>query len=118
MKFVSKKQQREPKSFFGFVLMIGILVSATLIISAFQKPYEKSYSVSLPISSWIKHDRGLEIIKQQLKLSDLPSKTTTFITDSILIPLQDDIAKQVSPIYQAEQKRIQDSVSKATKPKQ
>ena len=117
MKVVYKNVKKKA-SWFGIGIRLAALIFTATALWAFIQPSEKVYSVSLPISRWVQHDRGLEFIKAQLKSTDMPSKVMTFITDSILSPLQDDIAKQVSPVYQSEQKRLQDSASKATKPKQ
>lgn len=80
---------------------------------------EKTYSVVDTANGWIKDFNGIEYTKQQIKYSDIPSKTATFIIDSILQPIQNKIATQVNPPLQAEQKRVQDSIAKKNeKPKQ
>jgi len=98
--FVTRKKQREPRGLFGLVIMIALLVSATFIISAFQKPQEPTYSVKQTLKFW---QATVECLKQ----SNAPSATTNALIE--------EISKQIDPILQAEQK-AQDSINKS-KPK-
>jgi len=104
MNLVTRKQERENKGFFGLVVMIAILVSATFVISAFQKPQqEKTYPVSQTLKFW-------QVTVDCLKQSQAPSATTNALIE--------EISKQIDPILQQEQK-AQDSINKLkVKPKQ
>ena len=113
--FKSKKPRH---GWVGFLTGIAAIIFVAIVLSAFIPTAEKTYEVRDTIGGWVKTDRGIEYVKQRVRQSDLPSKEVAFMVDSILIPLQDMISKQVSPAYQLEQKRIQDSVSKTQKPKQ
>jgi len=104
MNLTTRKQEREHKGFFGLVVMIAILISATFVMAAFQKPpQEKTYPVSQTLKFW-------QVTVDCLKQSNAPSATTN--------QLIDEISKQIDPILQNEAK-IQDSLNKLkTKPKQ
>jgi len=103
MNLTSRKQERENKGFFGLVVMIAILISATFVMAAFQKPpQEKTYPVSQTLKFW-------QVTVDCLKQSNAPSATTNALID--------EIGKQIDPILQAEQKKA-DSISKSVKPKQ
>jgi putative exporter of polyketide antibiotics len=105
MKVAYKNTKRENKSFFGFIVMIAILVSATFIISAFQIPkQEKKYR--------------LEVTLEQTNalISCLEQSQAPAVTVNAIIKL---VAEQINPQLQAEQKKIQDSLDKSKpKPKQ
>ena len=66
---------------------------------------KKTYKVEADINFWVQATNGLEFTKNNLKNSDLPSKTVTLITDSLLTPLQVEITKQVQAQINAEQKK-------------
>jgi len=66
---------------------------------------KKTYKVEGDINFWVQATNGLEFTKNNLKNSDLPSKTVTLITDSLLTPLQVEITKQVQAQINAEQKK-------------
>jgi len=69
---------------------------AALFLVSFSGRQEKVYKVELPQFKWINYVNGIEFAKQQLKVSDLPSKVVTAIIDSVLAPLQNDIVIQVN----------------------
>jgi hypothetical protein len=108
---------RETKGFFYRVCFLG-LTTLGLLAFAMRSPAEKLYPVNDTVNGWTKTINGQEYLKQRIQQSDLPAKEVKFMIDSIITPLQDLISKQVAPPYQAEQKRIQDSVAKTQKPKQ
>lgn len=97
------------------LLFTGILVLVSGITMAF-KEYQarKNYSVSLPLEEWSKHIQGIEIAKVQLRNSDLPAKEVTYITDSILTPIQVSISQQVNATLAAE-KKVADSLNSKKK---
>jgi hypothetical protein len=66
---------------------------------------KKTYKVEADINFWVQATNGLEFTKQNLKNSDLPSKTVTLITDSLLTPIQQEITKQVQAQLNAENKK-------------
>jgi len=66
---------------------------------------KKMYHVEGDINFWVQATNGLEFTKNNLKNSDLPSKTVTLINDSLLTPLQAEISRQVQAQINAEQKK-------------
>src|SRR6478736_9140285 len=74
---------------------------------------KKTYKVEGDINFWVQATNGLEFTKNNLKNSDLPSKTVTLITDSLLTPLQLEITKQVQAQINAENKK--DTITKPKK---
>jgi len=111
---------RENRGFFYRVVALSFVTIIIVMLGAWDSPKaEKQYPVSLTINQWISHSNGLDFIRQQVLLSDLSAKAKSVIIDSVLSPLQNDIGRQVQPLYQMEQKRLQDSVDKSkVKPKQ
>lgn len=97
------------------LLGLAIIIAISGITMAF-KEYQarKNYSVSLPLEEWSKHIQGIEITKVQLRNSDLPAKQVTYITDSILSPIQIAISQQVNATLTAE-KKATDSIAKPKK---
>lgn len=92
-----------------------ILAGAILVSYALPKHSPpKLYNVSLPLEEWSKHIQGIEITKIQLRNSDLPAKQVTYITDSILTPIQVSISQQVNATLAAE-KKAADSIAKPKK---
>lgn len=75
----------------------ALLLILTIILFSFTtNSPEKNYTVTLPLEKWVSYSNGLEGIRQQLRLSDLPSRTVAYLTDSIITPLQNEIGVQVS----------------------
>lgn len=82
------------------------MATGFVALLAFQ-PHQvkKSYKVEGPIEFWVQATNGLEFTKNNLKNSDLPSKTVTLINDSLLTPLQTEISRQVQAQINAENKK-------------
>jgi hypothetical protein len=72
---------------------------------------KKTYKVEAPIEFWIQITNGIEFTKNNLKTSDLPSKTVTIINDSLFAPFQSEIARQINEQIALEKKKD------STKPK-
>lgn len=92
------------------------LVIATFFIGllAWQTHQQKkTYKVEMPLDFWIQLTNGLEFTKNNLKTSDLPSKTVTLISDSLFTPIQTEVSRQINAQLAAEQKKD----STTTKPK-
>jgi hypothetical protein len=90
------------------LLFTGILITASGITWAFnakQKPPEKTYSVTLPLSKWIEITNRLEAVKDVIRQSDVQARQATFVCDSILNPLQLTIGQQVNAQIQQETKK-------------
>lgn len=66
---------------------------------------KKTYKVEAPLEFWGQATNGLEMTKNYLKSSNLPAKEVTFFCDSILIPIKDEMYRQVSAQIAAEQKK-------------
>lgn len=101
------------------VLFLAITVAAsfvTWVLKAQQRPPEKNYTVSLPLSKWIQLTQELEFVKSQLRWSELPPKQIAYISDSLLTSLQSTIGIQVNAQMEAEKPKPE--VKKdSTKPK-
>jgi hypothetical protein len=66
---------------------------------------KKTYKVEAPIEFWIQLNNGIEFTKNNLKVSDLPSKTVTIINDTLFTPVQMEITRQINAQLAAEQKK-------------
>lgn len=86
----------------SFVALTAVFIG----LLAFQSHQEKKiYKVEGDINFWVQATNGIEFTKNNLKNSDLPSKTVTLITDSLLTPLQVEITKQVQAQINSENKK-------------
>lgn len=82
-----------------------ILLTTSVILSAFtgnnKKQLQVSYApidslpVRLPQATWYGYLNGMNIILQQLEMSDLQSKNVKYMRDSIIIPMQTQIYNQL-----------------------
>lgn len=90
-------------------LYAGILIGAvgiTWALKAQQKvDPNKTYEVKLTLNEWSNKLQYLDIVKQQLRNSDLPSKQVAFISDSLITPFQTEITKQIQFQLASEQRR-------------
>lgn len=90
------------------VLFICITVAISTItwaLKAQTKPEDKRYNVSMTIPEWEKAVSQLQWIQQQIKQSDMPSRSSVYATDSILTPLVQQIFYQINSQVQAENKQ-------------
>lgn len=86
----------------SFVALTAVFIG----LLAFQSHQaKKTYKVEADINFWVQATNGIEFTKNNLKNSDLPSKTVTLITDSLLTPLQVEITKQVQAQINSENKK-------------
>lgn len=77
-----------------------IISALAIILFSFGKIMdEKKFSVSFTQSEWEARYNWIETAKDQLKRSDLPSKTVVFINDSLLGKFQNDLANQLRPQF-------------------
>lgn len=76
---------------------------ALLAFQNHQQP--KTYKVEAPIEFWIQISNGIEFTKNNLKTSDLPSKTVTLINDSLFVPFQTEISRQINEQIALEKKK-------------
>ena len=99
----------------GLAIATLILASGiTWALKAQQKTDpNKVYEVKLTLNEWSNKLQYLDIVKQQLRLSDLPSKQVAFISDSLLTPFQSEITKQIQFQLASEQRR--DTITKPKK---
>lgn len=102
------------------VLFLGITIVASAITWALRAqtkpPTEKTYNVSLALKSWVQITQELEYIKSQLRQSDLPSKQVSYMSDSLLTPIQSAIGIQVNAQLEAEKPKPE-MKKDSTKPK-
>lgn len=88
---------------FLFIFLLIVASAWTWAIKVTYPPPEKKYTVTLPLQGWIQVTNNIEITKQQLRKSDLPSRDVTYICDSLLTPLQSTIGQQVNAQIASEQ---------------
>lgn len=100
------------------VLFLGIIIATAAITWALpeRKQPPKLYPVSLTIEEWSAKINYLEYVKNSLRKSDLPSKEVALITDSIIIPFQNQIATQIQSQV-AQEKAAQQKKDTTSKPK-
>ena len=103
-KIVNFNKPKKSASLWNSVLLLGLITMGIGAIAAFNpdKPAEKSYPVSFTVGEW-------DIVIDALNQSHAPHAT--------VLSIQKAITTQVKPLYEAEQKRLQDSVNKAKPPK-
>lgn len=92
-------------------LVIATLFTGLLAWQTHQQ--KKNYIVTAPLDFWIQITNGVEFTKNNLKNSDLPSKTVTIINDSLFAPFQAEIARQINAQIESEKKKD----SSTSKPK-
>ncbi len=103
MQIVLKNQKKETKGFFVRVCALGIITTLIVALGAWNSPKEeKKYKVELDINSW-------QVVLDVIDKSAAPHTTVQAVSKAIL--------DQIKPAFDAEQKRLQDSVSKSQKPK-
>lgn len=99
-----------------FLAIIVIASVSTWALKAQNRQKEKQYTVSLTLQGWIQLTQQLDLVKNQLRQSDLPSKNVAFLSDSLLTPIQALIGSQVNAQLEAEKPKLE--VKKdSTKPK-
>lgn len=82
------------------------MASVFVALLAFQSHQQKKmYKVEAPIEFWVQISNGIEFTKNTLKTSDLPSKTSTLINDSLFTPFQAEVSKQINAQIAADQKK-------------
>lgn len=95
---------------FKFAALTACFVALLSFQSHQQK---KTYKVEQTLDFWIQVTNGIEFTKNNLKTSDLSSKTVTLINDSLLTVLQVEISKQINAQLEAEKKK--DTITKPKK---
>lgn len=87
-------------------LKAAALAAGFVSLLAFQTHQsKKTYKVEAPIEFWIQITNGIEFTKNNLKTSDLPSKTVTLINDSLFVPFQTEISRQINEQIALEKKK-------------
>lgn len=92
------------KSFLYAGILIGA-VGITWALKAQQKVEDKKYKVEMTVQEWSIKLQYLDYVKQQLRISDLPSKQVAFISDSLISPFQTQIMQQIQFQLASEQRR-------------
>lgn len=87
---------------FKFAALTACFVS---LLSFQDHQQKKTYKVEQSLDFWIRATNGIEFTKNNLRNSDLPSKTVTLINDSLLTLLQVEISKQINAQLDAEKKK-------------
>lgn len=90
----------------GLAIATLILASGiTWALKAQQKIEDKKYKVEMTVQEWSIKLQYLDYVKQQLRVSDLPSKQVAFISDSLISPFQTQIMQQIQFQLASEQRR-------------
>lgn len=112
MKVAYKKQPKQ-KGVSLWWYLFAVIVT-TLVVS-FTKPQEKLYKFEATLPEFVKGDKWLNIAKQAILKSDLPSRDASMIIDS-LSEYQNKIVAQINSQLEADKKLekppVKDSVSK------
>lgn len=92
------------------VLFLGIIIAISSITWALnaqtkqKPPAPKAYTVTLSIEQWQAVVNGLESIKNAVKTSNMSAAQSTFISDSLIAPYQNEFGRQIQAQLTAEQK--------------
>lgn len=87
-------------------LILLFFVVIIWMLPAYQSPPKaKKYNVSLGYEDWARYANGLEYTINRLRQSDLPSREVAAITDSVLVPIFEQISKQVGAQYREDLKK-------------
>lgn len=85
-----------------FTVIVILAAGATWALKAQNRQKEKQYTVSLTLQGWIQLTQQLDLVKNQLRQSDLPSKNVAYLSDSLLTPIQALIGSQVNAQLESE----------------
>lgn len=66
---------------------------------------KKEYPVKMLVVNWDRYYQGLTIAANELRQSDRPSKNVAFIIDSVIGPLQQQIASQLQQQFKDAEKK-------------
>jgi len=91
-------------------LLIGAGMIALLAFGIIED--QKKFKVEFTQQEWQDRYDGITIAREQLKKSDLPSKTVVYVSDSLLGKFQADLVAQLAPQIQAAMKDTSDKKSK------
>ena len=78
----------------------------------------KEYCLSLPVSQWDTWLQRLNVVANSLKQSDIPSRTTTILIDSVLAPIQNLILSKIGDQVRADSNPLKVSSTSGTVNKQ
>ena len=85
------------------LLFTAIIVAASGITMSFkQSQVKKKYTVSMTIEQWSQHLRIFDIVKDQLRHTNIPSSQVAYMEDSLITPMQAEIIKQLNAEIAAE----------------
>ena len=100
-----------------FLVITILAASITWVVKAQQKPPEKKYKVELTLQEWDAKLNQLEWIKQQIKLSDMPTRNSILVMDSIITPFAQQIVYQINMQMRTEQNAKSIQLKDTVKPK-
>jgi hypothetical protein len=83
-------------------LTIIVVLAMAIGLVAFGINEDKKYKVEFTQNEWQARWNWIETAKDQLRRSDLPSKTVVFINDSLLGRFQQELAVQLQPQFAAD----------------
>lgn len=98
----------------SILVLVSIILSFTGGVNNTQPPMldskdtidqKKEYPVKMAVANWDKFYQGLSITASELRQSDRPSKNVAFLIDSVIIPLQQQIASQLQKQIAADPKK-------------
>lgn len=74
---------------------VGVENKQTILVSQDTVDQKKEYPVKMVVADWDKFYQGLSIAAVELRQSDRPSKNVSFVIDSVIAPLQQQILSQL-----------------------
>lgn len=87
-------------------LLFASVITCFIALLSFQSHQQKKlYRVEAPVEFWIQIMNAMEFTKNNLKVSDLPSRTTTTINDSLFAPFQAEVSRQINIQIELEKKK-------------
>lgn len=78
-----------------FYLFMAAIICMVVLRAQDKPDTPKLYTVSFTEQEWNQRLYGLELIKGELKRSDLPAKNVAYMTDSILSKIQSEVIAQI-----------------------
>lgn len=89
-----------------FLSILIATVSITLALQSQTKPQPpKTYTVALTPDQWNNVLSGLESIKNSVKVSNMPARESTFISDSLISIYQNEFIRQINKQIEVERSR-------------
>lgn len=82
------------------ILLASVIITISLQSQTKPQP-PKIYTVSLTSDQWNNVLSGLESIKNAVKVSNMAARESTFISDSLISPYQNEFIRQINKQIEA-----------------